>query len=110
MAAKAHIQEAQPGAANLLAVGDLWLQPSLRKLAVCVQLDPSTVFMEVVRGAVPTVDVADVAGAIPAGGTGAAAGGWDTAANRDTAIVTIGEAKAQLNALLVALRQKGLVG
>jgi len=107
--AQAHIQEAQPGASNLLKVGDLWLQPSLRKLEVCVQLDPVTSFMEIVRGDVPTVAVANVAGTIPAGGTGAAAGGWDTAGNRDTAITTIGEIKTQLNALLASLRQKGIV-
>lgn len=41
-----------------------------------------------------------VAGSIPAGGTGAAAGGWDTAANRDTAIATIGEMKATVNNLV----------
>lgn len=107
--AKTHVQEAQPGAVNLLSVGDFWVQPSTRTLSVCVQLSPSTVFMEIVRGAVPTVAVASVAGSIPAGGTGTAAGGWDTAGNRDTAITTIGEIKSQLNALLSALRQKGIV-
>lgn len=54
--------------------------------------------------------VTSVAGLIPAGGTGAAAGGWDTAGNRDTAIVTIGEIKAQLNALLVELRNRKIIG
>lgn len=52
---------------------------------------------------------AAVAGLVPAGGTGAAAGGWDTAPNRDTAIATIGEMKTQINALVVditALRTK----
>lgn len=53
--------------------------------------------------------VAAVAGAIPAGGTGAAAGGWDTAGNRDTAIVTIGEIKTQLNAVRTALRAANLM-
>ena len=38
----------------------------------------------------------------PAGGTGAAAGGWDTAANRDSAIATI-------NAILVRLETLGIV-
>ena len=42
---------------------------------------------------------ADVAGSIPAGGTGTAAGGWDTAANRDTAITTMTEIKTTVNAL-----------
>lgn len=53
--------------------------------------------------------VAAVAGTIPAGGTGAAAGGWDTAGNRDTAITTAGEIKTQLNALIAALKTAGLV-
>lgn len=55
------------------------------------------------------VTVAAVAGSIPAGGTGAAAGGWDTAGNRDTAITTITEIKTQLNALMTALRNKGII-
>ena len=44
-----------------------------------------------------------VAGAVPAGGTGAAAGAWDTAANRDTAITTISEIKTSVNAAIVDL-------
>lgn len=54
--------------------------------------------------------VTSVAGAVPAGGTGAAAGGWDTAANRDTAITTITEIKTQLNALLTELRNRKIIG
>lgn len=57
----------------------------------------------------PTATVADVAGTVPAGGTGAAAGGWDTSGHRDTAIATIAELKAQVNALLAALRTAGIV-
>lgn len=53
--------------------------------------------------------VASVAGSIPAGGTGAAAGGWDTAANRDTAITTMTEIKTQLNALLTELRARKII-
>ena len=50
-------------------------------------------------GATPaTVAEADA----PAGGTGAAAGGWDTAAHRDTAIALINSLKVQVN-LLVTL-------
>ena len=37
----------------------------------------------------------------PSGGTGAAAGGWDTAGNRDTAI-------AAVNGMLAVLRSRGL--
>lgn len=39
---------------------------------------------------------------VPAGGVGAAAGGWDTAANRDAAI-------ASINALLARVRTHGLI-
>lgn len=53
--------------------------------------------------------VANVIGNIPAGGVGAAAGGWDTAANRDTTIATITEIRTQLNALLVALRNSKII-
>ena len=60
-------------------------------------------------GTTPTVTVANVAGTIPAGGTGAAAGAWDTSGNRDTAITTLGEIRTQLNALLTTLRNKGLI-
>lgn len=60
--------------------------------------------------AVPTAAVANVAGATPAGGTGAAAGAYDTAGNRDTLIATVAELKAQLNALLARLRTAGIVG
>lgn len=55
--------------------------------------------------------------AAPAGGTGAAAGGWDTALNRDAAIATINglrdltsELKTQVNALLAELRNRKIIG
>lgn len=53
--------------------------------------------------------VADVAGLVPAGGTGAAAGGWDTAGNRNTAITTVTEIKTQLNLALAAMRGAGVI-
>lgn len=69
-----------------------------------------------VRGAVTspgpiaaTPAIANVAGTIPAGGTGAAAGAWDTSGNRDTAITTMNEIKTQLNALMTELRAKGYI-
>lgn len=52
-------------------------------------------------GAVPVAQAAAIAN-IPAGGIGTAAGGWDTAANRDSAITSI-------NSILTALRNLGLV-
>lgn len=51
---------------------------------------------------------ADISGSIPAGGTGATAGGWDTSGHRDTAITTLGEVKTVVNASLAALEAMGL--
>jgi hypothetical protein len=52
----------------------------------------------------------------PAGGTGAAAGAWDTAEHRDAAIATINALvadtaalRAKINALLASLRTAGLL-
>lgn len=53
--------------------------------------------------------VATVAGATPAGGTGATAGAYDTSANRDIFIATVAEIKAQLNALLTELRTSKII-
>lgn len=51
----------------------------------------------------PAMTAAVVANAVadtpPAGGTGANAGGWDTAGNRDIAITTINEEKTLLESL-----------
>jgi hypothetical protein len=52
--------------------------------------------------AVSSAAPATVAAAAPAGGVGAAAGGWDTAAHRDAAIATI-------NAILAAVTNAGLM-
>lgn len=59
--------------------------------------------------AIPTAAVADVAGTTPAGGTGATAGAYDTAAHRDALIATVAEIKTQLNSLLAELRTAGIV-
>ena len=68
-------------------------------------------------GAAVSSSVAAVPSAAPAGGVGAAAGGWDTAGNRDLAIATINDSRtliielqAQLNALLVELRNRKIIG
>ena len=54
---------------------------------------------------------------MPAGGAGTAAGGWDTAANRDTAIADFAELRADVidlkqlvNSLIDDLQALGLVG
>lgn len=66
--------------------------------------EASTVF-----GALPVAAVADIAGTTPAGGTGATAGAYDTAAHRDALIATVAEIKTQLNDLLAKLRTAGVV-
>lgn len=45
----------------------------------------------------------------PAGGTGAAAGGWDTAGHRDTAIATINALVTDIAALKAVLIAAGLM-
>lgn len=62
-----------------------------------------------IGAALPTAAVATVAGLTPAGGTGATAGAYDSAANRDVLIATVAEMKVSLNALLAALRTAGVV-
>ena len=73
--------------------------------------------------AVSAADTTAVAGSMVAGGTGATAGGWDSAEHRDTSIttmtecktvintcVTLGNAnKVAINTLITELRAKGLL-
>lgn len=70
----------------------------------------------VLTGPGVTDSTATVALAAPAGGTGAAAGGWDTAVNRDAAIVTINETRTlalelqtKVNAILSSLEGNGIM-
>lgn len=63
-----------------------------------------------------TNPAAATAVAFPAGGTGAAAGAWDTAVNRDLAIARfaalladVADLRAQLTALLASLRTTGIL-
>jgi len=58
---------------------------------------------------IPAAAIAAVAGPTPAGGTGATAGAYDTAAHRDELIATVAEIKTQLNDLLAKLRTAGLI-
>lgn len=46
----------------------------------------------------------------PAGGTGAAAGGWSSAANRDTAIATINALRTRISEIETILQDLGLAG
>lgn len=59
---------------------------------------------------------ATTATAMPAGGTGAAAGGWDTSGNRDTAIAAFNNLRldhdalfTKFNALMAVLRTNGII-
>ncbi len=68
-------------------------------------------------GATVSDAAAATAVAFPAGGTGAAAGGWDTAGNRDLAITRfaalladVAGLRAQMNALLAELRTRKIIG
>lgn len=47
--------------------------------------------------------------AAPAGGTGAAAGGWDTAGNRDAAITTINSLRTRVSEIETLLQDLGLL-
>ena len=58
-----------------------------------------------VRVAAPTSQVA----AAPAGGTGDAAGAYDTAANRNIAIAAINNNRTRIEEVVVALRAAGLM-
>ena len=56
----------------------------------------------------PTALTASVSAA-PAGGTGTAAGGWDTAGNRDLAIATLNNLKTRVDQLEAKLQALGLL-
>jgi hypothetical protein len=58
--------------------------------------------------ALTPVSIANVAGTVPAGGVGAAAGGWDTAGHLDTSITTLDEVITVLNDTLAQLAAAGL--
>lgn len=53
--------------------------------------------------------VAAVAGATPAGGSGATAGAYADAATRDVHIATLAEVKASLNDLIAKLKTAGII-
>lgn len=56
-------------------------------------------------GTVSRTMAADTSADFPAGGVGAAAGGWDTAANRDLAITRFNALRADVNIIRNNLRQ-----
>jgi hypothetical protein len=70
----------------------------------------------VLKAAIQAAPVAAVPAAAPAGGTGAAAGGWDTAGNRDLAIATINglrldiiELQAVVSGIITKMRTAGQI-
>lgn len=91
-------------------------QDSVTELRVEKVLDKNGKQVLATQGATVANSATAVPAAAPAGGTGAAAGGWDTAANRDAAITTINglrtvviELQTQLNSALAQLRAHGLI-
>lgn len=50
-----------------------------------------------------------VSAVAPAGGTGTAAGGWDTAANRDAAIAQINNLRTRVTEIENALKTLGIL-
>lgn len=59
-------------------------------------------------GTLTAVTADSVDGSIPAGGTGMAAGAYDTAMNRDTMLATVTECKASINEIITKLGTMGL--
>lgn len=100
---------------------DFGISPAALKVAAPAGASAPAAATATVRGAVllsaaSVNSAAAVPAAAPAGGVGAAAGGWDTAANRDLAIVTINglrtlvtELQTQHNDLLTKLRAAGVL-
>lgn len=83
------------------------------KLSILNALDEA---LGAIKAAAHTNNASTIPAAAPAGGVGAAAGAWDTAANRDAAIATINglrtavsDLKNEYNSLLAKLRTAGLL-
>lgn len=90
--------------------------PASEVVAESIPAATTTALGGVLKGAAVANSASAVATTAPAGGTGATAGAYDTAGNRDTAIATINatrtlalELQTQLNALLAQLRASGTI-
>lgn len=59
--------------------------------------------LQLVKGAFAAITIDSVDGSVPAGGTGMAAGGYDTAMNRDTMLATLTEIKTTVNEIITDL-------
>jgi hypothetical protein len=89
---------------------------TLRTLAGGIPLATTSTAGIVKKSATVAAVSAATPAAAPAGGTGATAGAYDTAVNRDAMIATVNglrtemiDVKAQLNALIAALKAAGTV-
>jgi len=77
-------------------------------MATASNYSPAAISAMISIGSITPVTIANVAGSIEAGGTGAAAGGWDTAGHRDTSITTMTEFKTVINNILTQLAAAGI--
>ncbi len=80
--------------ANLVSLGIAFAEPVSGKKFIMSESGGAVASVAAANGtaaaaATATSIAAAIPAAAPAGGTGTAAGGWDTAANRDAAIATI---------------------
>jgi hypothetical protein len=82
------------------------LEPEARVALLAQQVDALTglVLSFRDRGWNPQAALTPPASAAPAGGTGTAAGGWSTAADRDAAIATINNLRTRLGEVEAALK------
>lgn len=106
---------AEAGANKLIgkAIADAADTDTTVRISLC---SGDAVTVEVTQAAAVADAYAITATDAPAGGTGAAAGGWDTAVHRDAAIATINALvddvtalRAKVNDLLAKLRTAGLL-
>ena len=74
--------------------------PELTSLAAAIPIPAIANLSAADPGAMAAADAVAVAGTTPAGGTGSADGGYDTAAHRDALIGTVAELKVTGNALV----------
>ena len=87
----------------IAASGSLVLGPFTKTRRYSIVSDNGAIAAEVAEVDLPGATLADAAAltavAFPAGGTGTAAGGWDTAGNRDLAIARFAALLADVTAL-----------
>lgn len=87
------------------------LAPGAQVAALAQQVDALTGLVLSLQepGRIRQAAMTAAAAAAPAGGVGTAAGGWDTAANRDAAITTLNNLRTRLNEVEAILKSARLV-